>query len=291
MLIGDSFAQGAFVPAGSDPASLFREAGVHTVTCGMGANGPLLELATLIEFGSAVRPPVVLWLYYEANDMRDLTIGQRNPLLRRYLDDPAFCQHLWERQGEVDVYLRRCLDARWSEMPTVSPGLAKHRGGTFMGSRLFEMAKLTRLRARLTGVILGAHPELLESPPPSALFGQILDEARTRVAAWEGTVIFVYLPAWSRYASHANDHGGFHHRDAVLAVAREIGMETWDFGEALAAQPDPLAHFPFCACGHYNEDGYALLAAWLLKRLGERISSTQETTGRTGKRLRADTQH
>lgn len=45
----------------------------RTLNLGMGGIGPLHELAILKEYGSVVRPKVVLWVYYEGNDLADLS--------------------------------------------------------------------------------------------------------------------------------------------------------------------------------------------------------------------------
>ncbi len=64
-LVGDSFTVGACVAPGQDIASYLRRAGLQTISLAAGGNGPLSELATLKEYGSVLRPRVVLWMYDE----------------------------------------------------------------------------------------------------------------------------------------------------------------------------------------------------------------------------------
>lgn len=83
----------------------------HAVNLGINGHGPLTILATLKDYGPGLRPRLVLWFYYEGNDLRDLDGWKKNsPLLMKYLT-PSFSQHLFERQPEIDRSLRNYLDA------------------------------------------------------------------------------------------------------------------------------------------------------------------------------------
>jgi hypothetical protein len=62
-VLGDSFAQGVCVPSDRNFVALIRGRYPGTLTLGMGANGPLMELAGLKEYLSARKPKVVLWCY------------------------------------------------------------------------------------------------------------------------------------------------------------------------------------------------------------------------------------
>ena len=74
-LIGDSFAQGACVQPGEDMASQIRMlTNLPAISLGMAANGPLIELATLKEYIVKKNPQIILWLYFERNDLDDLKI-------------------------------------------------------------------------------------------------------------------------------------------------------------------------------------------------------------------------
>ena len=71
-LLGDSFTLGACVPTGKSFAALVADAYPATLNLAADSNGPLLELATLREYLEDVRPRIVVWVYYEGNDLDDL---------------------------------------------------------------------------------------------------------------------------------------------------------------------------------------------------------------------------
>ena len=98
LLTGDSFAEGEAVQPGEDIAGQIR-AITHqsSINLGRAGNGPLMELAELIEYAGAVKPRIVLWIYY-GNDQNDLykeslsssKAGETFPLatLRKVFGDP-----------------------------------------------------------------------------------------------------------------------------------------------------------------------------------------------------------
>ena len=87
VLIGDSMVDGARVPGGDDIATKIRDLGYPAVNLGFGANGPLLELAMLSEYGLRLRPRAVIWAYFDGNDLDDLAGEKTSLLLRAYLHD------------------------------------------------------------------------------------------------------------------------------------------------------------------------------------------------------------
>ncbi len=85
-VIGDSFAQGVAVLPEQGIAAQLRNAFPKTLNLGMGASGPITELAILREYAQPLRPQTVLWLYYEANDLTDAEKESHNTILREYLN-------------------------------------------------------------------------------------------------------------------------------------------------------------------------------------------------------------
>jgi hypothetical protein len=97
------------------------------------------------------------------------------------------------------------------------------------------------------------------------VFHDILRQARTRVAAWNGQLYFVYLPEWSRYTRYRS--WGKDKRDDVLALVRRLGIPVIDIDPVFQAHGDPLALFPFRGVGHYTEEGHRLVADEVLRHL------------------------
>lgn len=251
-LIGDSFTQGACVQPGEDVASRLRAAPASTrvVSLGNGGDGPLTELATLIEYAAPLRPRVVLWQFYEDNDLLDLENERVQPALTRYLDG-GFTAHLVDHQDEIDRALRAFVE---QEREATSDNEGHHVVG-----KVVSAIKLSTLRERLGGI---------SYPAPSPLFARTLHRANEIVGGWGGKLYLVYLPDWSRYQKRAPKPDlAFRGYGRVLEIAGEQGLPVIDFQESLAAAEDPLRHFPRRQRGHFSPEGYARLADVIRARL------------------------
>ena len=70
--MGDSYVHGACVNRPNDISSVLRNLSNETVlNLGYGANGPLIEYATLREY-LEIGVRKILWFYFEGNDLNDL---------------------------------------------------------------------------------------------------------------------------------------------------------------------------------------------------------------------------
>lgn len=248
LLIGDSFAQGQCVPPDAQMAARLRAAIPGTITLGMGHEGPLLELAALKEFGPLLKPRVVMWLYFQGNDLiQDLPRERASSLLMRYLE-PGFSQDLPARQAEIDSALRARLDG---------PSQERDISRIQTMDTLASVAKLRNLRRAL-----GATRS--QPLPDTALFARILQEAKRTVGGWGGVLYFVYLPSWSELMTPAPFDPAL--RDRVLAVARGTDLNVIDLYTPMTAEGDPSAFF-FYPGSHYGPEGQGAVADAILEAL------------------------
>ena len=277
LLVGDSFAQGACVPDAATIAAEFVRRGRSTVSLAYNANGPLVELATLVEYGAAIRPRHVVWLYHEGNDLTDLGRELDLPVLRRYLE-PDFRQGLVSRQPEIDRAIRSGLDAR-PEIQAVAAAAREHwsvRG----------VVSLRNVRARIGGAWQAvsaqrrderpAKPELEDAVATPATdqrlsdFEIVLTRARDVAALWGGQIYFAYLPASERYRfpKLAEIAALDRTRAEVFKIAASLGIPVIDLAAAIAATPDPAALYPKADWPvHFTPDGYRVIAAAIAARL------------------------
>ena len=73
--LGDSFTQGYCVPGDKNFVGLIRKQHPVTINLGMAGNGPLMMLAAFEEYAARFKPKVVLWFYFEGNDLLELPRG------------------------------------------------------------------------------------------------------------------------------------------------------------------------------------------------------------------------
>jgi hypothetical protein len=132
-----------------------------------------------------------------------------------------------------------------------------------------EWRRVLRLQ-RLRGLLDLVRQRVLQPAPEASaqldLFGRVLGRAAQVATDHGAELIFVYLP--SRLGDPPEQ------RAAVLARARELGLEVVDLQLAMEAHPDPLALSPNrSGAGHLSEAGYELVAGLLREVLARRLGN------------------
>jgi len=271
-VVGDSFAAGYCVAPDDGFVEEIRARHPGTLNVAKTGNGPLIELASLKEYVAPLRPRLVLWFYFEGNDLQDLAFERDSPLLRAYLHQDRI-QNLVREQAAIDEALAAFAEDREREM-------------TAAGRRdmLSSVIKLSHLRSRLrldagdyqqtpaeAGVVAD---EVLE------LLGDVLADASGRTADWGGQLYFVYLPSRERFEAVRTGPGApgvslpelDRQRHDVLAMARATASAVIDVTPVFEHHDDPLSLFPFRQGVHYNEEGNGLVAGTVLRALAPRPS-------------------
>lgn len=254
VIVGDSFGNGACVARGADPASLLSSRGLLTISLASPGNGPLIELGTLVEYAAPLRPPIVLWLYFEGNDLKNLTDEMSSEILKKYLRN-GFSQNLRNRQPEIDARLRE-LSNRWEAITRAEEDRAIMR-------QVRGLVTLYHVRT-----LLGWTSQDPDFERASELFCKVLARAESVVESWGGQMVFVYLPSWYRYVS-GNDPAALAMKPAIEQCVQRSRIPFVDFERVISASDDPLSFFSLGVNPHYNETGYQRLAETLLSQLSD----------------------
>ena len=277
--LGDSYAHGVCVSSEHSFAGVIRARYPATVNLGINGAGPLAMLATLKEYGLPLRPKIVLWFYYEGNDLRDLDTREKNsPLLMKYLT-PSFSQRLWQRQHEIDQVLKDYLE---TEMLKVGPVISFESILKVQHLRraLYDLYSRRSSEQGLPAELID-HFTLMGAPSESSdlrLLQRILAEAQKSVTSLGGKIVFVYLPTWERYRI---PELASKDRNKVLAMVSDLGMTIVDLHLAMSAHADPLSLFPFRRYAHYNEEGHKLVGEEVVGRL-EQLKFADEANAHMG---------
>jgi hypothetical protein len=254
-LIGDSFTLGECVNEDETVAGRLRRRWRFTRNFGVAGSGPLHQLAVLREYASRYRPRVVVWIYYEANDLSDFEDELASPLLTRYLE-AGYRAGLPERQPEVDRWLTARLDSvyRTAVDRAALPSPESSSGFSLMG-----FLKLRRLRETI------GFPVAFPQPVPTEALARVFRLGSDLVAGWGGTTLFVYLPAYARYRFLGGE--ALVGRAAVLAVVDSLGIPILDLHSHFrAAVPDPRDLWVH-PNGHLGPRGYAVVADAIASRI------------------------
>jgi hypothetical protein len=265
--VGDSFTQGACVSSDKNFVSLIRGRYPATLNLGMSGNGPLFMLAGIREYLSGLKPRIVLWFYFEGNDLSELAEEAKSRVLLRYLKS-GFKQGLASVQPKIDIQLTAFVEREMARELERRHDRGNNKAPSKRIHQAMNIVKLTGLRQRL-GWIDRENPserkrlsELQEAN--MELFTNVVSQANAAVTEWSGQFYFVYLPSWERYGAPALARSD---RDRVLATVENLGISVIDLHKAFQAQRDPLSFFPFRRFGHYNEKGHSLVAEEVLKTI------------------------
>ena len=252
--VGDSYTVGDCVNEGEYFADMLRESYAHVVNLAYGGNGPLFELAAIKEYLADRKVRNVFWVYFERNDLSDLDGVKNTDLLLEYLK-PGFTQKLASRHREIDTATREYLNDRINEK-------VNGRAVIFPNLRLL----LWRIRHTQTGPV-----QNIDSPMyyDLSLFRKILATAKQLVEKNGGRLIFVYLPEYERFNLEVPSApwSGAGMKTEVLAMVSSLGIDLIDIEPAFLTVEDPVDLFPFRMQGHYNKQGYSIVADEIHKYL------------------------
>lgn len=256
VLLGDSLLQGGCVGEDQDISAYLRSLYPRTLNFANAGNGPLSMLAGLREYAAPLRPKYVLWAHYEENDLQELELERKDPLLARYFES-AFTQGLAHRQQEINSLLMSYVDERILDLDRV---LMAQRVEV-VGNLALNALWLFQVRTRL-----GITAADLRKPEDDnfTLFREILTSARNEAASWGGALAFVYLPSWHAFGRQGRTDSG---RERVLALVEDLGIPLIDVSAEFASVKDPLTLFPFRLYNHYNQEGYRLAAQSIIRFL------------------------
>ena len=245
LVVGDSFAFGSQVPIGQGFVDRLRERIGPTVNLGCGGNGPLLELAALAEYGPLLRPPTVLWAYYEGNDLSgDLPSELQSAILPRYLT-PGFSQGLADKAPQLDAAMLAFL---LKAEAAARPGIAVAKAALLPAIDRNNLL-LVNLR-RAFGISHRYGARILDR------LGAVLVRAKAIAAQWGGEVVFVYLPDEGRYAGALGEWDAEAYAAPVRDLVAQLGLRVIDVAPAFARQPQPRTLFQ----GHYTATGHRVVA-------------------------------
>ncbi len=255
LAVGDSFAAGAHVQPGEGFVDLIREALGPTDNLGCSWNGPLFELASLVEYGPIVRPKLAAWFFYEGNDLSDLELERRSPLLMDYLQE-GFQQGLAEKQAVIDALLKDYADARQRRVQRPGTEAAVPLSYVVYGDPTEEAGidwghVLALWHLRLTWA--GEYGRDRES---FGLLRDVLARAARVAASWGGGFVFVYLPSHPRFRSALARIEADAYRREVLRGVKGLGLPLLDLTPVFRRQESPLRLFDT----HYSIGGNALVA-------------------------------
>lgn len=278
VLIGDSFTQGWCVDPSENIAGHLQKLkpNLRVANLGISGHGPLLELAVLREYARLLRPARVYWIFFEGNDLKELMLRGKHPVLTQYLHDPGFTQNLAARRDEVSAFLRSVHDSMFASIEGLGKSISSNRNSMIFRlkeSRLASFLVLRDLREGVYTAILRTvsdrrskqlEPDL-ERAPALGMLEDIFRSAHETVAAWGGELVVVYLPGIQTIVSDELDPQLAQYAKETKAIIERIGLPLIDLSPTFRALDDPLSVLPFRIRNHFNSKGYRIVAEQILE--------------------------
>jgi len=252
--VGDSYTMGACLDDGDTIVGNIRRSGRRVLNLGMGANGPLTELASLVEYGGRLGPKVVLWNFFP-NDFEDLERDRRNPILARYLVE-GYSQDLAARaallnpavDAAVEEYMARLEAVEKAKSTVAEPGFHQ----------------LPRIRAAwrfLEGRIAAGRAD--RARPDFRLLQEVLRRADAEARKIGASLLFAYIPDCV-----GNSYGQQAWKTELLDSVKALGIEVVDAESGIEALGrEGKGSVFYCPGSHLNPAGAASVAAQVVQRL------------------------
>ena len=259
--LGDSFTFGDCVPEGENVVSRIRKVYPKTLNLAFSGGGPLFQVAYLREYVQKLKPRIVLWFFYEGNDMWNLHLEKRVPLLLRYFGEASFNQGLVSIQDQIDKSIDEFVAGVLKDYKKPNAGLEK---------TLLDVLFLRDLRTFLRLPTFSWRYKKNIEDLDFGLLEKAVEKINNHIESWGGELYIIYLPSW--YRQRRPDHAS----PVVEKIRREMGrivskhkIPFVDMIPVFMAYPAPrkLVVFPG---SHYNAKGYRLVAETVLNALQKR---------------------
>ena len=236
LLIGDSYTHGACVNEPDDIASVLRKLSNESVlNLGYSSNGPLIEYAILREY-LPQNVKKIVWIYFESNDLNDLSREIQSETLKKYLNNLNFTQNLKLKQKIIDEIL--------SKNVKISKEKKKNKS---IRQDLIKFVKLEKT------IDLFVQPNL-----PKSDLKKILELVKDLALKNNSELFFVFLPSYNRYIDNHFDNKNY---DFVKKTVNDLDIEFIDIDqEVFKKVKNPLKFYPFELQYHFNEYGYKSVA-------------------------------
>jgi hypothetical protein len=262
LIVGDSFAQGMCVNEPENfSGNLKKMTQKNIINLGMSGNGPISEFATIKEYMPIKKPKIVLWFYFEGNDLTDINDEVKNNILSKYFVNSTFTQDLRNKQNIIDKKLSKKMFEKLNE---------DYETRQVMNySYYLRFLKLYSLRNYLESLVSIKKNKNPNQEDVNKL-KKILISSKKFIEDDHGAKLyFIYLPTYIRYSnSIKNNNDNLFLYGEVKKIVKELNINFIDVNkDVISVSKQPLSFFPFGMSGHYSAYGYKTISEFIAKNI------------------------
>jgi len=262
ILVGDSFTHGYCVKENLDLGSLIRNNSDYSLlNLGWMGNGPLLEYASLIEYGFERKPKKIIWVFFES-DLHNLKANINIKLLKKYLVG-NFKQDLMNRDNEKNQKLKKII------LEETTRAVEANKNNYIKNIiKLYNfrtiISKLMPEKLRLSNTKYQESPSEEVDSETLSLFEDIIKKAKVESDKKNIEFYFVYIP---RYTSVKSKIFNSWNRNEVISIIKKNKIHLINMHDVLVKEKNFSSYYPFGLDGHFNNKGYKLLSNHILKAI------------------------
>ena len=264
IFLGDSFMHGHCVFNEDNISNQVKKiTGKSYLNLAINGNGPLIELATLKEYGNLNKPNYIIWQFYEGNDLEELKYERKSLFLNKYINK-GFTQNLHLKQNLIDDQLLNKIFP--DELNKLKELKKKRKLDEFK-----KFLKLTTLRIIISKQFL-KNIEITKSskfttPEPIDNFDQIkyfkeiiLEAKRYTEDELNAEFIFLYIPSFYRYEYLKNNQNIYNSKE-IISFLKDNNIKYLNTHDQIFSKlEDPLTLYPTRSFGHLGKEAYKLIA-------------------------------
>jgi len=264
-LLGDSYAEGQCYKETNDIAAYLRKSKYNSANYGVTGSGPLVSLGVLKEYVKKFEPPYVVYLYYEGNDISDLSWEKNIPLLKNYLNE-NYNQDLLNKQDKIKEFLSNISKDSYEYINykiDYKKTYKEKERLTFI-EQLKDFLELNSLK----NYIRNSFYHIRDKEFDADLFFSVINAMNEETNSWKGKFIFVYTPSWSRYfTKFSKEQRYFDKKDLILNNLSKNNILTIDLTKFMDKENNLKKYFPLGYIGHFNKQGYEKISSIVIKKI------------------------
>ena len=252
ILIGDSFIFGECVEQNENISSNLREMGINSLSFGMVGHGPLLELATLREYGNKFKAKKIIWFFFE-NDFVDLELEYQVDALKQYLDQ-NYSNDLINKQSNINNFWLNYYNKNIDKEKTQKKNLLKKFERIILIKPIRDFIERKQTNYYQKNYLIFSEQNI-------NILNNILKIAKENMKNINAELYFVYLPS-----IFSLDHGDPFFKKEVINIVKNLKINYLDFSEYLETRPNPKECFPLQTHGHYTATCYQKLSEIIYRK-------------------------
>ena len=261
ILLGDSYVEGYCVDeknniAGTLKKFLNKES---IINLGHGGNGPLKNYATLKEYSNLIKTKKILYFYTEANDLNDLEVELKNPVLKKYLEDEMYTQKLSGLHEEIDKNLIEKVEK--TKIKYLN-NISKQKNNFI---KHIKFHRVIRFKNKISRQLKKPNKKKTKNELIKNEFKNILNLIKEFALKKNVELYFVYIPTYRGYKENIVNINTDHYI-SILKLVNSLNIPIIDLREKLFDKNyDLLSLISLRTFGHYNKKGYHLISKIIFK--------------------------